>query len=247
MQPFKITNTKGFSALFPLVLALMITISLLSACSKDPVERANYADLLKAEILSKSNFHSLPELNDEQRAAIGSKYTASYEILMTYSRSMEKSVERVAKAMNDVSSKITTPQDIMRDRATLVKARDEIAALPAEWDGYFKQAKQGADGLDLHEEVAELYNEAFVRLTQPASKIKEVTLAVIGALDSNIALADYLESHKDKIKFNGSMIIAEDEAVHEKINELLADMAERANELYSLESSLSKYMVIGKD
>lgn len=247
MQPFKANNARLFSAFFPLVLVVIIATTMLAACSKDPVERANYAEFLKTEILSKSIFRSLPELSDEQRAAIGSKYAASYEILMTYSHNMEKSVEQVAQTMNEVSSKITTPEDIMNYRVVLMKARDELGALPAEWDRYFEQAKQGSEGLELHEDVAELYNTAFVRLTQPLDKVKELTLAAVAALDSNIALADYLESNKDKIKFNGSMIIAQDEAVHEKINELLAEIAERANELYSLESSLSKYMVIGKD
>ena len=247
MQPFKINNGRVFSVFFPLVLVLVLSTVLLSACSKDPVERNNYAEFLKTEILNKSVFRALPELTEEQRAAIGSKYTASYEILMTYSHNMEKSVEQVAKAMNEVSSKITTPLDIMNERLALLKARNEIAALPAEWDAYFEQVKKSAEGLDLHEDVAGLYSEVFTRLTQPASKMKEVTLAVVGALDSNIALADYLEANKNKIQFNGSMIIAQDEAVHEKINELLANISERANELYNLESSLSDYMTIEKE
>ena len=50
MQPFKTNNFKVFSTFFPLVLVLVITIPLLAACSKDPVERANYAEFLKTDI-----------------------------------------------------------------------------------------------------------------------------------------------------------------------------------------------------
>ncbi len=231
----------------PLVLIFLIGLSLLTACSKDPVERANYADFLKTEILGKSVYHSLADLTAEQRAAFGTKYAASYDILLNYSHNMEKSVQQIALVMDDVSQKILSPQDIMNERAALVKARAQIAALPAEWDGYLEQAKQARSGLKLHEEVASLYDEVFTRLTDPAGRVKEVMSAVVAALDSNIALADYLEAHKDKIEFQGSMIIAQDEAVHQKINELLANIGARSSELYHLESALSKYMVIGKD
>lgn len=240
------STIKSSFSFYRLLFVVLSSIFIFSACSKDPVHRSAYVEFLKTEILAKQGFIALPELTEERKVSFG-PYADSYQILLSFTNGMEDSVTESSAYMQEISAKITTPKDIMEQRESIAKARDYLAALPAEWDTLLAKAQADKAGLNLHEEVQPVYDEVFARYTDPVAKIKPVILSVVATLDSNLALADYLEANKDKIEFKGTMIIASDEAVHEKINELLATLSGKAQELYQLESELQQYVIIHKD
>lgn len=224
---------------------LMLGVGSLFGCSQDPEHRIAYKEFLQ-EILAKQGYSSLPALSSDQEKALG-QYALSYQQLYDFTQSVEKSVAECATYMDGMSKQISNPQDIMNRREEIAAARDFMALIPGEWDDMLEKAKAQKAELTLHEEVAPLYDELFAKYTDPVEQIKPLMLAVVETLNSNLALADYLKENEEKIQFQGNMIICNDEAVHERVNQLLADINVKSQELYALENSLSRYMIINKD
>ena len=214
-------------------------------CSRDPEQRTAYKEFLQ-EILAKQGYLSLHPLTAEQEKAFG-PYSLSYQQLYDFTKGIEKSVEECAGYMDAISKNISTPKDIMDRRDEIARARDFMALIPARWEEMLEQAKAHQAKLALHEDVAGLYNELFVKYTEPVNQIKPLMLSVVDTLNSNLDLADYLKQNEENIQFQGNTIICNDEAVNNRINQLLAEINASAQKLYALENSFSRYLIISKD
>ena len=224
---------------------LILALGGFLGCSRDPEQRTAYKGFLQA-ILAKQGYFSLPPLTGEQEKAFG-PYSLSYQQLYDFTKGIEKSVEECAVYMDGISKNISTPKDIMDRRDEIARARDYMALIPAKWDELLEQAKAQKEKLVLHEDVAPLYNELFIKYTEPVNQIKPLMLSVVDTLNSNIELADYLKQNEKNVQFQGNMIICNDEAVNDRINQLLADVNASAQKLYALENSFNHYLIINKD
>lgn len=239
-------NNRSLSLLkYTLVLLVALGLIGASGCSGDPEKRVAYNEFLQ-EQLAKQGYTSLQPLTADQESLFGN-YALSYQQLYDFSQAIEASVEECAAYMNDISKNISSPKDIMESREDIAKAQDFMVLLPGRWDELLEKANTQKAALALNEEVAPLYNQLFAKYTDPLEQIKPVMVSVVDTLNSNLALADYLKENEAKIQFQGNMIICNDEALHERVNQLLADMNAKAQELYILENSLNRYLLINKD
>lgn len=239
-------HNNRFLSPFKYALVLLTTLGLVATfgCSRDPEQRMAYKEFLR-EQLAKQDYTSPESLTADQEATFGS-YALSYKQLYDFSQAIEASVEEGAVYMADISENISSPKDIMGHREDIAKAREFMILLPGKWDGLLEKAKTQKAELSLHEEIAPLYDQLFVKYTDPLEQIKPILSSVVDTLNSNFALAEYLKENEGKIQFQGNMIICNDEALHERFNQLLADMNAKAQALYILENSLSRYKAINK-
>ena len=226
------------------VLCIVLASLMIIGCSRDPEQRTAYKGFLE-ELLSQQGYQSLPELTPEQATAFG-PYTLSYEELFDFTKSIEQSVEECAAHMAVISEKVVTPKDIMEQRAEIAAARDFIARQPDLWTKQVEKLQANKVELNLHQDVAALYEQLFAKYTTPVEQVKPVAQGMVDFLDSNLDFALFLNENADKVEFQGNMIIFNDEAAHQRANELLGAINDKAQELYIQQENLSRYMIINK-
>jgi hypothetical protein len=201
-------------------LALIAVVLPLTACGNKEADQAKaFADLLQTRILDQPGAH-IPVLNDEERAKIG-PYAEDLAILKTFNDDLAATTQQLGKAMHPAPADVA-PLDLPKYRADLLAARDFFAHVPAGLDDALAKAEASRAKLHQPEAVKAKFDAAFARLvTQPANALREITPVAVPALNSEIAVADFVEAHKANLKAVGGKVTLSKPALRKQWEALL--------------------------
>lgn len=128
----------------------------------------------------------------------------------------------------------------MRSLSDVVARREELRAVTATLKGMDATLNREQDKADAAraklaqpDDLKTPYGKVYDRtVTLPATTLRnEVLPQVIDALNSSLAIADYVEAHKTQITLSGAVVQVNDPAVQTELNRLLQDMAAKAQKV----------------
>ena len=200
---------------FPLVLPL-------AGCGDREADRARaFADFLQKRVLDRPGVH-IPVLSDEERVAIG-PYETAFAILKGYNDDLTAALREFGDALHPAPKNVP-PLDLPQYKPDLLKARDFFPRASAAVDSAFAKAEAARAQLKLPELVKAKYDAAFNQLvTAPANALREIVPLSIAAMNSEIAVVDFIEAHRAELKPAGGKIHASKPGLRKQLETLLAD------------------------
>lgn len=209
--------------IFNVILAVAFS-ALLAACGDRKAEQANaFADLLQSRVLNEPGVH-IPILSDEEREKIG-PFVESFAILKGFNDDLTATVLGIGKAMNPAPQNVP-PLDLPRYRPDLVAARDFFPRAAAGVDSALAKAEAARARLQSPEIVKPKFDAAFNQLvTQPAKALRDVAPLAASALETEIAVADFIEAHRADLTAAGGQLSTTKPAVRKQLEQLLAAYA----------------------
>ena len=154
-----------------------------------------------------------------------------FSILKGFNDDLSVSAHEYAKAMHSFS-KNGSPTDLPKYRPDLVAARDMFASAGAGLDGALARAESGRANLKQPEIVKAKFDAAFDQfVVRPEKAWREIIPLAIAALDSEIAVADFLAAHKADIKSVGNHLQASKPDVRNQLQSLLAAYAANTSKI----------------
>ena len=203
---------------------LMVAMSLvLAACgNKEADQRAAFIQFLQTRVLDKPGVR-VPALTDELKASIGD-YAQHYAVIVDFNEGMNKSV---SQPLNEIVAKgaLRSVADLVARRDDIKVGKDGMVALRSAIDAQLAKAEAARALLKQPDDLKAVYDKAYDRtVVVPAATFKDVFPALDAVLDGAIAMADYIQLNKAKIKIDGSAMTVSDPAVQAQLNKMLQDL-----------------------
>lgn len=194
----------------------------LAGCGDREADRAKaFADFLQKRVLDRPGVH-IPVLSDEERAAIG-PYEADFAILKGYNDDLSAAMHEFGDALHPAPKNVP-PLDLPQYKPDLLKARDFFPRASAAVESAFAKAQAARAQLKLPELVKAKYDAAFDQLvTAPANAMSELVPLAIPAMNSEIAIVDFIEAHRAELKAVGGRLHASKPAIRKQLEALLSD------------------------
>ena len=203
---------------------LMVAASLvLAACgNKEADQRKAFIDFLQTRVLDKPGVR-VPALTDELKSSIGD-YAQHYAVIVDFNEGMNKSV---SQPLNEIVAKgaLRSVADLVARRDDIKVGKDGMVALRSAIDAQLAKADAARALLKQPDDLKAVYDKAYDKtVAVPAATFKEVFPALDAVLDGAIAMADYIQLNKAKIKIDGSAMTVSDPAVQAQLNKMLQDL-----------------------
>ncbi len=186
--------------------SLFLAVALaLAGCGDSEQKQAQaFADFLQKRILEQPGVH-VPILSDEESKALG-PFAANFAILKSFNDDLSAALRDYGKAMHAAPGNIA-PLDLPKYRPDLMAARDYFSHAPAAIDAALAKAQAAREKLVLPETVKARFDAAYDQLvTRPADAFRETIGPSLGALDAEIAIANFIDAHKAEMKVVGNQM-----------------------------------------
>ncbi len=208
--------------LAPLALAALLP---LAACDKEADQAKAFADLLQNRILDRPGVH-IPLLSDEERDKIG-HYADDLAILKGFNDDLDATSEKFGKAMHAAPSNVA-PLDLPKFRPDLVAARDFFPGAAAGIGAALAKAEGLRANLHQPDAVKVKYDAAFEQMvTRPAKALRDIVPLAATAIDSEIEVADFIETHKAGLKVVGGKLATSKPDLRKQLDALYTVYVER--------------------
>lgn len=183
------------------------TVMPLACCADSEAQKVQaFADFLQTRILDRPGVH-IPILTDEERKSIG-HFEADFLILKGFNDDLSASVHEYGKAMHPFPTSIS-PTDLPKYRPDLVTAREMFSHAGDGLGGALARAKSELANSKQPEIVKLKFDAAFDQVViRPEKALREIIPLAIEALDTEIAIADFLAAHKADVTSVGNQLRA---------------------------------------
>jgi hypothetical protein len=198
----------------------------LAACGDKEADQAKaFAELLQSRVLDQPGVH-IPILSDEEREKIG-HYADDLAILKGFNDDLGATAEKFGKAMHPAPSNIA-PLDLPKYRSDLVAARDFFPKAAAGVGGALAKAEGKRANLRQPDAVKVKFDAAFEQLvSRPAKCLGDIVPLATPAIESEIAVADFIDAHKADLKVVGGKLASSKADLRKQLEALYANYMER--------------------
>ncbi|MCL2716259.1 MAG: DUF3053 domain-containing protein [Alphaproteobacteria bacterium] len=206
--------TRRFAVLGSLCLALV-----LSGCGdKEPEQRKAFISFLQDRIVSTTR-NAVPVMTDKDKEALGA-YAAHYDVIFNFNRAMTEATKEFDKVTN-AQGKLSNMQQLQSNWQQLSPLREQLSRVGDTLTAERKKADDLRVGLKQPDELKEVYEKAYAKLvTAPAKGFTVMLPALQNLLQETENVGRFLSDNKASVKFVGSAIQVQDEALLAKWKEL---------------------------
>ena len=187
------------------VAALVVLAFTLAGCSDQEVaQRKSFIEFLQTRIIDKPGVH-VPALTTELEDKLG-VYAKHYAVITTFNADMDQSVSGfLPKAMRVAS--VTSIADAVARRDAIAAVRGQMSEMRAALAQKLAAAEAARVGLTQPADLKPVYDAAFDRDVRSTALGFEKELPLFeDAMTSILSLPDYLNSHRDKVTVQGSVV-----------------------------------------
>jgi hypothetical protein len=225
------------------IAALILVGVSLAACGDDEAaQRKAFMEFLQTRIIDKPGVH-VPQLNSELESKLG-VYAKHYAVITTFNSGMDEWVKGFFNKAVRLAS-VTSISDAVARRDDIAAVRAQLAEMRAVLAQKLATAEATRGELPQPEDLKPVYEAAFDRDVRSTVTGFQSELPLFeDALQSMLALADYINAHHDKVTLQGSTVTANDSKTLAEINALLQDVNKKAAQLQEAQRRLNK-MVTG--
>jgi hypothetical protein len=233
-------STTGFPQR-ALIWAFTVMLALgLSACSSETTERKAFIEFLQTRIVDKPGVH-LPRVTPAEEKSFG-EYSKHFAVIRDFNAAMDTKVTGPMRALLGKGMPRSMPE-IMGRRADLATLRETSVMLRASTGVELAKANAERAALKQPDDLKAVYDKAYARtVTEPANMVSEFMPAVEATLASAEKLAEYLEAHKDQVKFRGSMMEVRDPKVLAEANVLVTQMKAKSDDIMAAQRKMNTMM-----
>jgi hypothetical protein len=224
--------------------AMLALAFALTGCGDDEAaQRKAFIEFLQTRIIDKPGIH-VPQLTDDISRSIG-VYAKHYAVITTFTADMDKSMSdflpkmRRVTALTSIADAVSRRDDIVAVSRTLADARTALTERLA-------AAEAARAALDQPADLRPVYDAAFDRAVRgPVNAFKEELPPGEGAMQSVLALVDFLNTHRDQVTVQGSTLTANDPKVRSQVGAMLDDINAKQRRLQEGQARLNKLMTGG--
>lgn len=198
---------------------LLVVIGLIACGDSEATQRRAFIQFLQTRIIAKPGIH-VPKLTAEETVALG-EYAKHYAVIADFNGKLDQAVSQPLQRALEAGAP--------RSLDDLVARRSDIAAVSAGFtqvraalDRELAAADAARGALKQPDDLKPVFDAAYERdVTRPAQAMIEVFPDVDDATRSILALADFLDQHRDKVKIEGPMIRVADPALQRPLSVLV--------------------------
>lgn len=235
--------TTGFSQR-ALVWAFSVVLALgIAGCSSEPKERKTFIDFLQTRMIDKPGLH-VPRLTPDEEKSFG-EYSKHFAVIRDFNAALDT---KVSVPMRDLIGKgmPRSMPDLMARRGDMAKLRETAVLLRTSIDSELAKANAQRAALKQADDLKAVYDKAYARtVSDPAKMASDIMPAVESTVASAEKLADFLNAHKEEIKFRGNMLEVSDPKLLAEANVLMTQMSAKGNELMDAQRKMQA-MVLGR-
>ncbi|KOF55127.1 MULTISPECIES: DUF3053 family protein [unclassified Achromobacter] len=222
------------------LLAVALPLALGACGSKEPEQRAAFAQFLKTRIVDKPGIH-VPQPTNEETESFGD-YASHYQVITDFHAGMDASVKPLGGMMQKTS---------MRSLGDIMGRRDELKTVQSalgEMGAALKEERSKADAarakLQQPDDLKTVYDQAYEKtVTLPADTFADVLPQLSATLDASLNVADYVSAHQAQIDVSGPVVKVSDPAVQQQLNQLLQDLNAQARNMQQAQTRLQAVMI----
>jgi hypothetical protein len=221
------------------VAALVVLAFTLAGCGDQEVaQRKSFIEFLQTRIIDKPGVH-VPALTTELEDKLG-VYAKHYAVITTFNSDMDQSVSGfLPKAMRVAS--VSSIADAVARRDAIAAVRGQMSEMRAALAQKLAAAEAARAGLTQPADLKPVYDAAFDRDVRSTALGFEKELPLFeDAMTSILTLTDYLNSHRDKVTVQGSIVSANDPTTRAEVTALLDDITKKTQQLQDSQRRLSK-------
>lgn len=191
----------------------------LAGCGDDePAQRKAFVAFMQSRILDQKGLH-VPTPTAEEKKSFG-PYAAHYDVILDFQPSVRAILMRpgMSKRLNiahNIPDLLAHRAEMRMMTAEMAKAAEDLKALLDATNAKKAALTQPAD-------LQTVFTAAYQRtVTAPAAAVVSSTPSAIDTLNADLALADYIDAHRDKIQFSGPSLKPTDSKTTEELRALL--------------------------
>ena len=211
-----------------------------AGCGSEAKERKTFIDFLQTRIVDKAGLH-VPRPTPEEEKSFG-EYSKHFAVIRDFNGAMDTKVTAPMRTMLEKGMPRSIP-DLVARRADLAAVRATSVLLRTSIDTELAKADAQRAALKQPDDLKVVYDKAYARTVKdPAIMVRDFMPAVEATLLSAEKMAEFLEAHKDQIKFNGPMLEVSDPKLMEEANALMKQMGVRSNEVMAAQQKMNAMM-----
>lgn len=205
---------------------IFIGFLVLSACGDRAAEQAtNFAALLQDRVLNQPGAR-LPILSDEERSKIG-PYVDDFAIFKAFNDDFGASIKELGASMNPAPANVR-PLDFPKYKPDLQKARAFFQRALQGLDAAVAKAEEAKAKLHQPDIVKTKFDAAFQQLVvKPANAMRTIAPLGVEAIDAEIGVAEFIESHRADLQDVGGQLATSKPAVRKQLDSLFAKFREK--------------------
>lgn len=202
-----------------LAIVLAMGIAPVGCGDNEATQRKAFIEFLQTRIVAKPGVH-VPKLTADEATAFGD-YAKQYAVIADFNARLDQSVSRPLQHALDAGAPRSLGEVVAR-RTDVAAVAAGLAKIRASLDHELAAADAARAALQQPDNLKSVYAAAYDRdVTQPAKAFVEIFPAIDEALKSILALADYLDQHRDAITVEGSIIRTRDASLQPPLQTLL--------------------------
>ena len=197
---------------------ILLTASLLACGDNEPTQRKAFIEFLQTRIVAKPGVH-VPKPTAEQTAGFGD-YAKHYAVIADFNAGLDQVVSKPLQRALETAPR--SLDQLVPRRNEIATIKEGMAKLRAALDQQLASADAAHAALKQPAGLKPVYDAAYDRdVTQPAKAFTEIFPDADAAMDSILALADFLDQHRDKIKIEGPMMRVSDPSLQPRLQSLV--------------------------
>jgi hypothetical protein len=198
--------------------------AMLVACGNNEADQRKAFVGFLQDINGRSGIHFLVPSPDDEKAL--GPYLQHYAIILDYDKDMKNRmndfVAQIMKLGYGPTSRPRTIEQMVAAPQDLVLAKDAVGKMEQGIETRLAKVKADRNALKQPDDLKAVYDKTFDKLvTAPTLAMEKSANALDVAIDASIKLADYINSHRNKLAVTGMRIEAKDQRTLDELKPLL--------------------------
>jgi hypothetical protein len=199
--------------------AAMLLATAIAGCDDEPGQRKAFIEFLQTRIVAKPGIH-VPKLTAEEAKSFGD-YARHYAVIADFNAGMDANVSKPLQQAMAAGAPHSLDEVVTR-RKDIAAMRDGMATIRGALDTQLATADAAHASLKQPDDLKPVYDKAYDRdVTQPAKAMADIFPDADSSMQAILALAEFLEQNKDKVKVNGSLVEVKDPSVQGRLQALV--------------------------
>lgn len=205
------------------VVTLLFAAGLVACGDSEADQRKAFIGFL-GDINGRSGVHFLVPTPDDEKAF--GPYLQHYALIMTYDQDMKGPTEnftaQIMKLGYGPSSSPRTIEQMTAAPQDLAVAKDAIEKMEQSIEARLAKINADRSALKQPEDLKAVYDKTFDKLvTAPTVAMENSAKALDVGIDASIKLADYVNTHRNRLTVSGMQIQARDQRTLDELGPLL--------------------------
>jgi hypothetical protein len=223
--------------------ALLVVIGLVACGDGEATQRKAFIEFLHTRIIAKPGIH-VPKLTDAETAALG-EYAKHYAVIADFNGKLDQAVSQPLQRALEAGAPRSL-DDLVARRSDIAAVSAGFAQVRAALDRELAAADAAHAALKQPDELKPVFDAAYERdVTRPAQAMIEIFPDVDDATRSILALADFLDRHRDKVKIEGPTIRVADPALQRPLSALVDSLRAKQEAIQKAKQRLHAVAVGG--